>query len=125
MPCQCVRSAASKVQSTYERQASRLLGDCASECIQECVTWVIRILPSTSKPLCSIVLPESRSQSLEVGFNGKALYTWGLSSGQYLWCGDIVAACLSHSHIPTVCTYLRSEERRVGKECRSRWSPYH
>ena len=27
----------------------------------------------------------------------------------------------------TLCTYLphRSEERRVGKECRSRWSPYH
>ena len=25
-----------------------------------------------------------------------------------------------------VCAYLmRSEERRVGKECRSRWSPYH
>ena len=22
-------------------------------------------------------------------------------------------------------TYTRSEERRVGKECRSRWSPYH
>src|SRR3989442_10945543 len=21
--------------------------------------------------------------------------------------------------------YFRSEERRVGKECRSRWSPYH
>ena len=21
--------------------------------------------------------------------------------------------------------YKRSEERRVGKECRSRWSPYH
>ena len=26
---------------------------------------------------------------------------------------------LRHSHAP------RSEERRVGKECRSRWSPYH
>ena len=25
----------------------------------------------------------------------------------------------------TYCTNLRSEERRVGKECRSRWSPYH
>ena len=24
-----------------------------------------------------------------------------------------------------VCTMSRSEERRVGKECRSRWSPYH
>ena len=23
------------------------------------------------------------------------------------------------------CIVLRSEERRVGKECRSRWSPYH
>ena len=22
-------------------------------------------------------------------------------------------------------TWVRSEERRVGKECRSRWSPYH
>src|SRR2546422_9549312 len=27
---------------------------------------------------------------------------------------------------PTLVTMLkRSEERRVGKECRSRWSPYH
>ena len=25
----------------------------------------------------------------------------------------------------TFVKYLRSEERRVGKECRSRWSPYH
>ena len=24
-----------------------------------------------------------------------------------------------------VTMYARSEERRVGKECRSRWSPYH
>ena len=24
-----------------------------------------------------------------------------------------------------VLSCLRSEERRVGKECRSRWSPYH
>src|SRR3989344_2443017 len=26
---------------------------------------------------------------------------------------------------PTLEIVLRSEERRVGKECRSRWSPYH
>src|SRR2546421_4350209 len=25
----------------------------------------------------------------------------------------------------TIATSNRSEERRVGKECRSRWSPYH
>ena len=31
-------------------------------------------------------------------------------------------AMLSHESLQHV---LRSEERRVGKECRSRWSPYH
>ena len=28
-------------------------------------------------------------------------------------------------HTGTHCDAPRSEERRVGKECRSRWSPYH
>src|SRR2546426_9520388 len=27
--------------------------------------------------------------------------------------------------IEQACLETRSEERRVGKECRSRWSPYH
>ena len=26
---------------------------------------------------------------------------------------------------PDTANLVRSEERRVGKECRSRWSPYH
>ena len=29
------------------------------------------------------------------------------------------------SETEELASYLRSEERRVGKECRSRWSPYH
>src|SRR3989475_12562291 len=35
-------------------------------------------------------------------------------------------ACMASSSCvnPSI-TYMRSEERRVGKECRSRWSPYH
>ena len=28
-------------------------------------------------------------------------------------------------NVSAVQTDVRSEERRVGKECRSRWSPYH
>src|SRR2546425_11978046 len=28
-------------------------------------------------------------------------------------------------HGELIDAYFRSEERRVGKECRSRWSPYH
>src|SRR2546428_7450334 len=31
----------------------------------------------------------------------------------------------SIAFFPTTWPRLRSEERRVGKECRSRWSPYH
>ena len=37
----------------------------------------------------------------------------------YLSPGDPAAMVLEASDT------IRSEERRVGKECRSRWSPYH
>src|SRR3712207_9097850 len=36
-----------------------------------------------------------------------------------------LAVSLSNEQGPRLTTILRSEERRVGKECRSRWSPYH
>ena len=35
------------------------------------------------------------------------------------------AASLNHQNIVNIFDHRRSEERRVGKECRSRWSPYH
>ena len=35
--------------------------------------------------------------------------------GHYKWAFFLVA----------ILVFIRSEERRVGKECRSRWSPYH
>src|SRR5215217_7006929 len=44
---------------------------------------------------------------------------------------DDVAALLTHELdavyvcVPPFAHRPRSEERRVGKECRSRWSPYH
>ena len=42
-------------------------------------------------------------------------------------CADIIqfnSTSIHHaeSHLQI---HVRSEERRVGKECRSRWSPYH
>ena len=47
---------------------------------------------------------------------------WPLMSdhakGTYFWDVD------GNKYLDFMCAY-RSEERRVGKECRSRWSPYH
>ena len=48
-------------------------------------------------------------------------YTWRAASSQMLdRKGMNLASNLFHIGI-----LGRSEERRVGKECRSRWSPYH
>ena len=38
---------------------------------------------------------------------------------------NVPGICLVTSYADCVPLYFRSEERRVGKECRSRWSPYH
>ena len=50
-------------------------------------------------------------QIKEVGLNTSRVTLEPLESGF----GDTLGTALQ----------LRSEERRVGKECRSRWSPYH
>src|SRR3989449_9021167 len=43
------------------------------------------------------------------------------------WTGAVTAqlTCTGCPTLGTRPTVTRSEERRVGKECRSRWSPYH
>ena len=40
------------------------------------------------------------------------------------WADENIPAILETWHLGTQ-SGNRSEERRVGKECRSRWSPYH
>src|SRR6267143_7156920 len=37
---------------------------------------------------------------------------------------NVPAMLEAHYGVPMLGAVLRSEERRVGKECRSRWSPY-
>ena len=40
-------------------------------------------------------------------------------------CADMRIVIFTGSRDPAERAETRSEERRVGKECRSRWSPYH
>ena len=37
----------------------------------------------------------------------------------------MIACALAEKGKKVITQKMRSEERRVGKECRSRWSPYH
>src|SRR5256885_16295375 len=75
-----------------------------------------------------------------MSYGPKMLYWNGKSTpGCAAAAGTIVAKCGGNSfstvhwsnpayeppHIVTLPLQYRSEERRVGKECRSRWSPYH
>ena len=48
--------------------------------------------------------------------------SWVLLSGQYAY---KIKKALHTDFLDYSDPGMRSEERRVGKECRSRWSPYH
>src|SRR5260221_7748643 len=48
-----------------------------------------------------------------------------VSPGKAFKIGDPVCALVHGGGYAEFCVAPRSEERRVGKECRSRWSPYH
>src|SRR2546427_5249006 len=83
------------------------------------VSTVLEIPPQISP---ETPLPEAAEKMISAGFRaipvvkGKALV--GIISRS-----DIVRALVETRALEGV--IVRSEERRVGKECRSRWSPYH
>src|ERR1041385_4505038 len=53
--------------------------------------------------------------------NVSRLVQW--SKGSIVFRGEDLARLEPHEVVAR--GIIRSEERRVGKECRSRWSPYH
>jgi len=56
--------------------------------------------------------------AVEVGLGGRTAPLPPSAEGE-------AATVRQHSHYDPESNQARSEERRVGKECRSRWSPYH
>src|ERR1035441_8016130 len=57
---------------------------------------------------------------------------WPLCNGAMRPHSTGIATIIEFTHrastgldLPLIAILIRSEERRVGKECRSRWSPYH
>src|SRR5258708_32208028 len=63
-----------------------------------------------------------RAMIPEDAFSAGTLGTERAGSGVLIRRDGLV---LTIGYLVTEAETIRSEERRVGKECRSRWSPYH
>src|ERR1035441_7572363 len=85
--------------------------------VQQRATLIMVVSPqwSTLLPPLSLVLVAYGS-GVVLLLGGGRLYRAALFPILLLWFANPV---------PHIFGSLRSEERRVGKECRSRWSPYH
>src|SRR5688572_33108020 len=85
----------------------------------------IRDLTVTGVQTCA--LPISSGKSIEFKVKpGKYQATWNTcpSGDKPYYAGTLIGEAAIGVDQQTQ-LFTRSEERRVGKECRSRWSPYH
>src|SRR5260370_18437113 len=90
-------------------QAEDGIRDSSVTGVQTCALPISVLCPGKCDGRCAAVLQWSRVSPCCCGLTGTG-------NGQ-----------LSPCHLPFMLRLHadRSEERRVGKECRSRWSPYH
>src|ERR1019366_5075958 len=77
--------------------------------------------PGVRLPSCAVLACTTAGSNVTVRLAAAAPFMLAALMGTeiMLCCAPPVAGKLKET------TSLRSEERRVGKECRSRWSPYH
>ena len=93
----------------------------------------VNFMASEGKGMICVAITEQRAKELELDLmvsNNTALhntnftvtvdYKKGTSTGISAFDRASTIRALTYNSI-----HPRSEERRVGKECRSRWSPYH
>ena len=71
-----------------------------------------------------IIMKESASAK-EIESVEKLLAEFGFQTHPIQGEKKTVIGAIGDKRLLSMNQILRSEERRVGKECRSRWSPYH
>src|SRR3989449_7350717 len=86
----------------------------------------IRDVAVTGVQTCALPIYPTKDKRIAAGFYAVAPApdgsVWGTALG---FPGAVVRLSPGSNPPETALAELRSEERRVGKECRSRWSPYH
>src|SRR6266699_5753371 len=86
--------------------------------------WCLLITNNMLSPTCFFFQAEDGIRDADVtGVQTCALPILAVALGPALHERQPLQSAL-HAH-PRALAPARSEERRVGKECRSRWSPYH
>ena len=96
--------------------AKRIYGEPLTEEVKERMNFELYIMKTMGFPGYFLIVQD---------FINAARKELGVSvgPGRGSAAGSAVAYCLGITKIDPI--QYRSEERRVGKECRSRWSPYH
>src|SRR5688572_9362916 len=83
-------------------------------------------------PVLSVLTFEDEEEAIRIANDvmyGLAATVWTTDLGRAFRVAEKIDAGIIWTncphYLPVNVPYERSEERRVGKECRSRWSPYH
>src|SRR3712207_9326226 len=93
---------------------ARIASATVCPCATRTSTW--RSFATISSGLCLF---------LDIGPSSFGSYEPYLRADHCKGGGSIDDHCCPAAALPGIWLRARSEERRVGKECRSRWSPYH
>src|SRR5258707_7959523 len=78
-----------------------------------------------SSDVCSSDLPSAEAAMVNPSAEGFTIAASALGKTKMVLQVCAVAVLIAGSRYTSLKPLARSEERRVGKECRSRWSPYH
>src|SRR3712207_9257313 len=88
---------------------------------QKIIEFILETVKLDKIIVIPVGLPSHRENTLEQGFHRLTMCQLAFEHLPQVEVSDL------EINLPKISyTYdTRSEERRVGKECRSRWSPYH
>src|SRR5256885_7253330 len=85
----------------------------------------IRDYKVTGVQTCALPIWAAASKAASVAVGARRRANPAGMTARYDASAVFTASDMSFCEKVTVSPLPRSEERRVGKECRSRWSPYH